>query len=99
MENGIWHRNFLYLKDIDIPHTQEVTTHCLEDSLGYITHYNKENEQRGTAIVLRDITLTNNDTHVDGAMAGWIDHVFLVDTYAHPGSIGGPKEKQSLIPR
>jgi hypothetical protein len=65
------HRNLLYSKDIDIPHVQEVTTHYLEDSPGYITHYNNETEQRGTAIILRDgITLTNNDTHVNGAMAG-----------------------------
>ena len=41
-------------------------------------------------------SLTNNDTHVDGAMAGWIDRVFPVDIYVHSGSIGGPKEKQSL---
>ena len=98
--NGVWHRNFIYAKDFDITHIQEVTMYWLDDSPGYT--YN--------ALVYRNWTTwhddrrsgrygTNNDTQVDGP---WRDGLtmFCLSISTHtPGQIDGPKEKHSVIPR
>ena len=74
--------------------------YCLDDSPGYITHYYIGIEQRGTSIVVRvGITLTNNETQVDGPWRYGLT-MFCWSISPHtPGQIGGPKKKQSLIPR
>jgi hypothetical protein len=93
-------RNFLYAEDIDFTHIKEVTMYCLDDSLGYITHYNIVIKQHGTAIVVRDgITLTNKDIQVDGPRRDGLTMFFWSISTQTPVQIGGPKEKQSLMPR
>ena len=82
-------RNFLFAKDIDILHLQEVTTCCLDGIPGYMMYCNIATKQSGMAFVFRNNITLADIGHPNGlAMAGWIGHVFLVNihTHTHTGS-------------
>lgn len=71
-DNRVFFRDFLNANDIEILLIQEVTTYCLDDIAGYMTHCNIGTEQRDTAFVFRyGITVTDMERHLRGrTMAG-----------------------------